>query len=247
MKKSISNRNKTPDQIEEMRKVQRAAEAAMQAVIFYLHSAQDPNSEDAHKIIDSMLEKHGCESPDGHIVAGGLQATEPHEIGTGLIDKRYPIVIDISPRSKATGFFADISRTIYLGTPSASLQKMYDTVLEAQELAITMIKPHASCLEIQNAVEKLFEERGYKTFGKGTEFQFAEGFVHGVGHGVGLSIHELPRIGRGTADILEEGDVVTVEPGLYYPNLGGVRLEDMVYVTAHGAEVLTNFPKQFGV
>lgn len=247
MEKDISTRKKTHDQVEEMRKVQRAAEAAMQAVIFYLHSEKDPNSDDAHKIIGRMLEKHGCESPEGHIVAGGAQAVHPHEIGSGPIDKRFPVVIDIFPRSKASGFFADISRTIYLGTPSAAMEKMYDTILEAQELALTMIKPHAVCLEIQKAVEKLFEERGYKTFGKGTEFQFAEGFVHGVGHGVGLKVHEPPRIGRASADILEEGDVVTVEPGLYYPNLGGIRLEDMVYVSSNGAENLTDFPKQFGV
>jgi Xaa-Pro aminopeptidase len=120
-------------------------------------------------------------------------------------------------------------------------------VRDAQELAIAMVAPGAVCSDIQNAVEKLFIKRGYKTSGKGKEFAFAEGFVHGVGHGVGTTIHEEPRIGTDTTGILEEGDVITIEPGLYYKEIGGVRLEDMLLVTSDGYKNLTDFVKRLEV
>lgn len=219
----------------------------MGAVISYLKSVESPTSEEAHKVIDGVLEKHNCESPDGRIVAGGKQGAAPHEMGSGNIARNVSIVLDIYPRSRLTGYYADMSRTVCLGTPAPELQKMYDTVLAAQELALGLIRPQARCVEIQNAVDKFFEQEGYLTSGKGEHFPYLEGFVHGVGHGVGLKIHESPRIGRDSADILQEGDIVTVEPGLYYPQIGGVRIEDMVLVTRDGMENLTNFPKQFRI
>ncbi len=176
-------------------------------------------------------------------MASSIQSAEPHEIGKGSIEKGVPIVIDIYPRSKRTGYFADISRTVCIGEPPARLQHMYDAVLAAQECVLSLIKPGMACSEIQDAVDALFVEKGYTTSGKGKEFLFAEGFVHSLGHGIGTHIHEAPRIGRGSTDVLEEGDVITIEPALYYSNIGGVRLEDMVYVTASGAENLTQFPK----
>ncbi|MDO8451349.1 MAG: M24 family metallopeptidase [bacterium] len=247
MTKDIPLRKKTVDQIAAMREVQRATEAAMGAVISYLQSTQSPTSERAHKIIDDVLEIHNCESPEGHIVAGGKQGAEPHEMGHGLLQRGVPIVIDIYPRSKATLHFADMSRTVCIGSASNELRKMYDAVCAAQKLAMSMIKPKVECLKIQESVDKLFVRVGYSTSGAGKEFAFAEGFVHGVGHGVGIHVHEAPRIGRGSTDVLEEGDVVTVEPGLYYKHVGGIRLEDMILVTAGGAENLTNFPRHFEI
>ncbi len=240
-------RKKTTEQIEAIKEVQRATEEAMKEVIFYLHSKNNPTSEEAHIIIDTVLERNNCRSPEGHIVASGKQSTKPHEIGSGPIETGVPIVIDIYPQSKITSYFADMSRTVCKGSPSEELQKMFDAVYSAQKLAISMIKPRVKCSDIQDSVDRLFMEKGYKTSGKGEEFQFAEGFVHGVGHGVGLNLHEKPRIGRGSNDILEEGDIVTIEPALYYSNLGGIRLEDMVIVTANGHENITNFPKQFKI
>ena len=229
----------------EIREAQRASEAAMAAVIEYLQITKRPTSEAAHAIIDEVLEKYNCESPEGHIVAGGTQSVEPHEEGSGLLERGTPIVIDIFPRSKTSGYFADMSRTVCIGRPREELQKMYNAVLAAQELAVSMVKPGVECVAIQAAVEKFFINAGYETSGKGTEFPYAEGFVHGVGHGVGLSVHEAPHIGRNSTDVLEVGDVVTIEPGLYYPHLGGIRLEDMLWVTKDGAKNLTQFPKQF--
>ncbi len=231
------------DKVAAITEVQRATEAAMAAVGEYLESDQTPTAERAHEIIDEVLAAHGCESPKQHIVAGGTQSAEPHEEGKGPLQPCHPIVIDIYPRSKNTGYFADMTRTVCIGEPSAKLQQMYETVLAAQQLAIAMVAPDVSCIDIQNAVEQHFKRAGYETRGAGTEFPFAEGFVHGVGHGVSKELHDKPRIGRNSKDILQVGDVVTIEPGLYYKNIGGVRIEDLILVTEDGPKNLTRFPK----
>jgi Xaa-Pro aminopeptidase len=247
MKKIASKRVKTASQIKAIRDVQYAAEKAMQAVIHYLKSTHKPTSEQAHALIDSVLKKYNCESPEGHIVASGKQSFEPHETGSGYIKKGVPIVIDIYPRSKTTGYYADMSRTVCIGKPSLKLQKMYDAVLEAQQLALSMLRPKVKCADIQNAVDKLFIKRGFKTSGKGKVFTFRQGFVHSLGHGVGLRIHEAPTIGSKSLNILKAGDVVTIEPGLYYSDIGGVRLEDVIILSKDGIENMTHFPKQLRI
>jgi len=239
------SRKKTRNQVAAIEETQRAAESAMEAVTSYLRKAKKPSSEKAHAIIDKVLSQLNCESPQGHIVAGGLQAAEPHERGTGLLRPGVPIVIDIFPRSKKTGYFADMSRTVCIDKPSKKAKKMYDAVLAAQELGISMVKPGVECRSIQDAIEKFFAESGFETSGKGKEFPYSEGFVHGLGHGVGLDIHEGPRIGRKTKDVLAIGDVVTIEPGLYYKKIGGVRIEDLVVVTKKGCRNLTQYGKEF--
>jgi Xaa-Pro aminopeptidase len=241
---SDASRRKGEADIEQIRVVQRATEAAMTAVIFYLRTTKNPTAEAAHEIIDTVLAQHDCESPEGHIVAGGKASAEPHEHGSGVLLQGESIVIDIYPRSKTTGWFADMTRTTCIGEPTPELTRMYETVRRAQEVAIQMIAPGVFCLDIQNAVENVFAEAGYETTGKGKEFAFNEGFVHGVGHGVGKNIHEAPRIGRGTADVLAVDDVITIEPGLYYHAIGGVRLEDLIVVTETGCMNLTHFVKE---
>lgn len=244
----VSSRQKTSEQVLFIEEVQRAAEKAMEEVISYFRSSKNPNSEEAHAIIDRVLEQAGCESPEGHIVAGGIQSAAPHEKGGGLLKRDEPIVIDIYPRSRTSGYFADMTRTVCLAKPAVQLQKMFDAVLGAQELAISMIKPGVQCQKIQEAVENFFSEAGFLTSGKVDkkgEFPFTEGFVHSVGHGVGQSIHEAPRIGRKSSDVLMEGDVLAIEPGLYYKAIGGVRIEDMLLVTNNGFRNLTNFSKEY--
>jgi Xaa-Pro aminopeptidase len=235
------------EKVSSIETTQRAVEAALHEVVEYLRTSQAPTAEDVHAIIDRVLESYGCESPERHIVACGTQSAEPHEEGTGSIKSGEPIVIDIYPRLKTTGYFADMTRTVCLKEPPDRLQKMYDAVLGAQELAISMVAPGVACQSIQTAVEDFFTSKGFETSGKGKEFPYAEGFVHGVGHGVSLEIHDVPRIGRGSLDVLTEGDVVTIEPGLYYKDIGGVRLEDMVLVTKDGYRNLTNFPKNLSI
>lgn len=226
---------------------QRAAEAAMEAVITYLATTTEPTSERAHEIIDLVLTEHNCVSPEGHIVASGLQSVEPHEVGSGPIARQVPVVIDIFPQSVATGCFGDITRTVCLGVPPPELAARYEVVLAAQTLAISLVTPGREAIAIQQAVDEFFVKQGYLTTGKGSEFTFAEGFVHGVGHGLGVELHGSPKITRRTTDVLAVGDIVTIEPGLYYRHLGGVRLEDVVLVTERGPQVLTKFSRQLQI
>jgi len=239
-------RQKTLEEVSAMEETQRAGEAALHAVISYLRSSPAPASEEAHAIIDKVLSEHDCESPQGHIVAGGLQSHEPHEKGHGPLSRGEAIVIDIFPRSKKTGYFADMTRTVCIGeSKNPHLQKMFDAVVAAQVIAESLVKPGVPCKSLHEAADQYFIEHGYETSGKGTLFTYAEGFVHAIGHGVGTDIHELPHISPKSEDVLMEGDVITIEPGLYYKDIGGIRMEDMVLVTRDGSRNLTRAEKKF--
>lgn len=174
------------------------------------------------------------------IVAGGRKACDPHEEGSGPLRANQPIIIDIFPRSQKTGYHGGITRTIVKGKASEAVRALYQAVKVAQQLALRMMRPGRKCREIHRAVVQQFEREGYRT---GRRNGHLEGFFHGTGHGVGLELHEAPRL-TGTSDaILRPGHVVTAEPGLYYPELGGVRLEDMVAVTTLRTHNLTKFEK----
>ena len=167
------------------------------------------------------------------LVAAG--AARPRPSGRGPLRANQWIVADIFPRDLRTGYWGDMTRTFMRGRPSPALRRLYDTVLDAQALGLSLVKPGAIGAEVHRAVADFFKKCGYET---GTDASGrAFGFFHGLGHGVGLGIHEEPRLSlRGGA--LEPGMVVTVEPGLYYPDLGGVRIEDTVVVTETGCRVL---------
>lgn len=173
------------------------------------------------------------------IIACGDQAVDPHALGFGPLRAHAPIVIDIYPRSSENWYFADMSRTFFKEEPSNDAARMYETVLEAQNLAINSILAGTDGFDIDKMVREFFESNSYYT---GFKDNIMQGFFHGVGHGVGLNIHESPHISR-THCTLPEGSVVTVEPGLYYVGIGGVRIEDMVLVEKHGVKNLTSFPK----
>lgn len=227
--------------------MQRAVEVAMATGVAYIRTNPHPTSEKTRALIESTLRELGCESPEGVIVVGGKEGANPHAIGHGALLPEQPIVIDIFPRSKKTKYFADMSRTVCLGTPSLELKKMYDAVREAQELAFRMLGPGVEGADIQQAVEHFFEKKGFKRKGiyPGKDKWLArEGFIHSVGHGVGKEIHEPPFLSA-RGGTLKEGVVVTVEPGLYYPNIGGIRIEDMVLITKDGYKNLTRFSKEF--
>lgn len=176
------------------------------------------------------------------IVAGGEQACDPHMEGTGPLPAHLPIVFDIFPKHEENRYFADMTRTLFKGPVSPAHKALYLAVLDAQEKAIAIAKPGIDSKELHQAVVRSFENAGYPT---GLKNGRMEGFFHGTGHGVGLEIHEAPRVGR-TGEILKPGHVITVEPGLYYPGQGGVRIEDMLYITDAGADNLTTFPKDWG-
>lgn len=178
------------------------------------------------------------------IIAGGVQGCDPHNGGSGPLRAGEPIIFDLFPKSTKTGYFADITRTVAKGPVSDTFRRLYDTVLEGQEAALSRVRAGVDGREIHGEVERLFESRGYETGAKNGRMQ---GFFHGTGHGFGLEIHEPPRISK-VSQVLVAGHVVTVEPGLYYPDLGGgVRIEDNVVVTENGCENLTRLEKVFEV
>jgi len=193
-------------------------------------------------LIDSYLAQNGFTSTHT-IVACGSHSQMPHNTGHGQLYAHKPIIIDIFPKSQSTGYFGDMTRTITKGNPLEKLIYMYNAVLEGQKLAISMIKSGTKSRNIHSEILKLFESKGFKTENINNKPQ---GFIHSTGHGLGLDIHEPPGIGLSN-DILKEGNVVTVEPGLYYEKLGGVRIEDVIYVKDNGCENLTKYKKKFVV
>jgi Xaa-Pro aminopeptidase len=196
-------------------------------------------SEKLRAIIDiAIIQAGGLASHT--IVAGGRQGCDPHEQGHGALRAQEPIILDVFPRSQKTGYFGDITRTVVKGRASEAIRRLYDTVARGQEMAFDKIVCKARGSDIHRAVQSFFESEGYKTGKKNGRMQ---GFFHGTGHGLGLEIHEAPRISLTSEDVLKTGHVVTVEPGLYYPAMGGVRLEDVVTVGPNGARNLTKFEK----
>lgn len=174
---------------------------------------------------------------EGIIVSCGPHAAIPHHQGHGPITPHAPIVCDIFPRHRASGYFADMTRTYVKGAPSSELARMYEAVREAQETAIAAVRPGAVGREVHEQAAAVLRRLGYDVGDRG--------FTHGTGHGLGLDVHEEPFLNATSTAVLEPGHVVTVEPGLYYPERGGIRIEDVVVVTNHGCENLTNYPKTF--
>jgi Xaa-Pro aminopeptidase len=196
-------------------------------------------SERLRAVIDcAILQARGLAA--NTIVAGGKQGCDPHERGYGPLRAHEPIILDIFPRSQKTGYFGDITRTVVRGRASDAVKKLYDTVFQGQKIALQKVSSGTSTKEIHQCVLQFFVQRGYKT---GKHEGRMEGFFHGTGHGLGLEIHEAPRMGATSRGKLKAGQVVTVEPGLYYPEIGGVRLEDVALVTSNGAKNLTRFEK----
>ena len=241
------SRTKTQSDIDAIKQSVKAAESALLAVIEYLKQANRPNSEEAKAVLDQVLESHGCESPENRIVAGGVGTFEPHYRGEGVIERNQPIVIDIYPRSRESGFYADMTRTVCLGEPSPELQAMYSAVQQAHTTSVATLRSGTHCSDVHKASVDVFESLGYKTTGEGTLFKYAEGFVHSVGHGLGRNVHEEPKVGMTSVDVLQAGDVITIEPGLYYKHIGGVRLEDLFVITETGYEQLTSFPLELRI
>jgi Xaa-Pro aminopeptidase len=180
---------------------------------------------------------HAGGLPANTIVAGGDQACDPHERGFGPLFANSLIILDIFPRDAKTGYFGDLTRTVLRGRASDAQRKLWQTVKAGQELALKRIKAGVDGGKVHKAIQDLFAERGYAT---GMRQGRHVGFFHGTGHGLGLEIHEYPRVQK---VVLQDRQVVTVEPGLYYPGLGGVRIEDVVVVTKSGCKILSRFPK----
>lgn len=176
------------------------------------------------------------------IVAGGEQGCDPHERGSGPLRAGELIVIDIFPRMVGTGYYGDVTRTVVKGRATDAQRKLWLTVQEGQRRAIAGVRAGADGQKLHEGVKKFFKDEGYPT-----EIRDGRhvGFFHGMGHGLGLELHEAPRYNHTRS--FEAGTVFTVEPGLYFPGLGGVRIEDVVAVTAKGCEMLSDYEQRLEI
>lgn len=197
-------------------------------------------SERVRAAINHQLLEEGCIGKDT-IVAGGRQAADPHNRGSGVLKAGEAIVIDIFPRHETSGYFGDMTRTVCKGEPSVELMALYDAVLKAQLECLSMIRAGVTGESIHQRAQQVFEEQGYLTDLTKPE---PEGFIHGTGHGVGLEIHEAPRVSLNAPELVT-GNIITIEPGLYYPSVGGVRIEDTVFVTDQGFKFTGTCSKNF--
>ncbi len=241
---------KSDDEVKKIRASLAAAEAGLEAGIAavqrsrigrdrYLYwNRSRLTSETLKSIVNTAIMARGW-VPSHTIIASGDQCCDPHNEGSGPIKAHSSIIFDIFPRSQKTGYFGDLSRTIVRGRASERLKEAYATVQAGQQIAYRDIRSGANGKEIHQKILDLFARRGFPT---GKIDGRMQGFFHGTGHGLGLDIHEPPRISPVDAT-LRSGHVVTVEPGLYYLGMGGVRLEDVVVVTANGNRKLTRAPQ----
>jgi len=191
--------------------------------------------------IEVAVVRAGGEARGDTIVASGDAACDPHERGFGPLQAHQLLILDIFPRDARSGYFGDMTRTVVRGRASAEQRRLWETCLKGQEMALKAMKPGGSGKEIHEAIKAFFARSGWPT--KVHEGRW-QGFFHGTGHGLGLEIHENPRF---AATTFQPGQILTVEPGIYIPGLGGVRHEDVVVITPKGRRVLSNFPKELEI
>src|SRR6267142_5836960 len=256
---SERRRTKRPDEIAALEATQRATEDAWERGVDALERAtvrrdgtleldgKPFTAEGLRAVVEARLLELGCVS-EGAIIAPGKQAADPHMVGSGPLRAGEAIVMDIFPQSKTTRYWADMTRTVSKGEPPPEIAKLYEVTKRAQDAGIKALRPGITGREVHELVEDIIWEAGYDTLRPGQQRSknggAPRGFIHGLGHGVGLEIHELPNLGRSGTGPLAPGDVVTVEPGIYLPELGGVRLEDMLVITETGSRNLTRAPRE---
>ncbi|MDD1656167.1 MAG: Xaa-Pro peptidase family protein [Methanomicrobiales archaeon] len=239
---------KRTGEVREIRKVVLAAEAAVSKAIRIiaratvtggiLHRNGKPlTSEAVRQDMHTLLLARGCRAQDT-IVACGQDSAVPHLRGAGPLREGEPIIIDLFPQDEISGYCADLSRTVVKGEPDVKVAEMYRAVHEAQQLAASMAQPGVEGAALHQAVVEFFAEQGFESS--------TRGFIHSLGHGIGLEVHENPSLGPGGGP-LEAGNVFTLEPGLYYPEVGGVRLEDMALLTPRGCTLLSKLGERLGL
>jgi len=239
---------KRTEEVREIRKVLLAAEAAVSMAIRMiarakvtggiLHRDGKPlTSEAVRQEMHMLLLSRGCRAQDT-IVACGPDSAVPHLRGEGPLREGEPIIIDLFPRDEVSGYCADLSRTVVKGEPDTKVGEMYRAVRDAKRLAAARAKPGVEGAALHQAVVEFFAEQGFESN--------TRGFIHSLGHGIGLEVHEDPSLGPGGGP-LAAGNVFTLEPGLYYPEVGGVRLEDMVLLTPRGCTLLSKLGERLGV
>lgn len=248
-------RIKTPQEIQWITDTENAGMDALQRAIDLIasaeikdgilwHEGKPLSSEDLIFTVESRLMELGCTTVDS-ICCGGPESADPHRTGSDVLRVGLPIVLDIYPFHKTTRYWGDMTRTVVRGTPPPEVMAMWEATLEAQQAGLDAVKPGANGKDVHDACCEVFKKHGYASLAKPyRDIESSAKFIHGTGHGLGLEIHEFPRVGE--VDVtLEVGDVITVEPGLYDPEFGGIRIEDLLVVTEDGYRNLTTLPKVF--
>lgn len=219
---------------EEIGLIRKAAEIGDRAIA-YLETVVRPGMTEleAGWVVEEFLREHGSEPvPFEVIIASGPNGALPHhKPSSRIIRPNEPIVVDLG--AKVEGYASDLTRTLYLGTPDATFIKVYQTVLDAQLAAMAIIKEGVNGNEVDGVARSLIKQAGY-----------GEAFGHGLGHGVGLATHEAPRLGPGSNDIITSNMVFTIEPGIYLPGWGGVRIEDLAVLVGGKLAIISQARKE---
>lgn len=239
--RAVKNRT----EIRHIRHVQKCAEQAFDMAVTMIRKSREKKgllflqgkpltSEWIRGAMHQILIDLGCRVTDT-IVSCGTDTAIPHIVGSGPLLANEPIIIDLFPQDERSGYYSDMTRTVVKGEVSMEIREMYSAVSDAHDLAVSLIRVGKTGADIHQNVTDLFSSRGYEN---GTR-----GFIHNLGHGVGLEIHEPPSLGP-AGGILSQGNVITVEPGLYYPNAGGVRIEDIGVVAKRGITLFSKYSKE---
>lgn len=239
--RAVKNRT----EIRHIRHVQKCTEQAFDMAVTMIRKSREKKgvlflqgkpltSEWIRGAMHQILIDLGCRVTDT-IVSCGTDTAIPHIVGSGPLLANEPIIIDLFPQDERSGYYSDMTRTVVKGEVSMEIREMYSAVSDAHDLAVSLIRVGKTGADIHQNVTDLFSSRGYEN---GTR-----GFIHNLGHGVGLEIHEPPSLGP-AGGILSQGNVITVEPGLYYPNAGGVRIEDIGVVAKRGITLFSKYSKE---
>ncbi len=246
-------RAKSPAELAGIRRAQVAAEAGLAAAAGLLRAAaiegdglvldgEPLTAERVRAAIRDACAAHGAPAtPD--VMVTSAWSGGGHDSGTGPLPANMPIEVDLWPRDEESGCWADTTRTFLVGEPSAEVAALHEAVVEALAAARALVRPGANCRDVYDAAAAVIEAAGQPTLRTRAPGETLErGFYFSLGHGIGLDVHEAPIVGLSAEHTLVEGDVIALEPGVEDPAFGGVRVEDLVLVTADGAETLASYP-----
>ena len=223
---------KEPQELDSLKTAASLNHQAFDAVLPYI-KAGITEQEIALELEFSLKRLGGEENSFDFIVASGLRGALPHGVASNKVIQRGELVtIDFGTRVE--GYHSDETVTVAVGEVNGNLRQIFDIVLEAHDSALAKVQPGVAVCDLDEIARNYIASKGYEEY-----------FVHSLGHGVGLNVHEFPPVSSRSEVVLAEGMVITIEPGIYVPKIGGVRIADTVAVTAHGCEVLTSIPKQF--